>query len=175
MSEHEYLNRIAEQCLRDLTSMNIPYGNIRDFTVNRRSKMRWGQCRYMPDGFHININEALCDGKHEEGLKSTLIHEILHTCDGCMNHGNRWKHWAAIVHDNTGLNIQTGDTVQNKGFTEAEYLAKRRPPKYKLMCKKCGLAVSYRSKSKVVKNYTNYRCGSCGGELELITLAGGKS
>ena len=26
----------------------------------------------------------------EELLQTTLIHELLHTCYGCQNHGKRW-------------------------------------------------------------------------------------
>jgi predicted SprT family Zn-dependent metalloprotease len=168
MKDYEYLNTVAQQCLYDLSYLRIPYGNIKGFTINTMATRRWGQCRKRPDGYHININKCLCDGKHETGLKATLIHEILHTCEGCMNHGPRWKHWAQIVHEHTGLIIQRTDSAQNKGFSTETYSVKRMPIKYQLMCKRCGYSTYYCRRTKVVQRYKDYRCGKCGGELELI-------
>ena len=164
--KQEHLNDTAVECLQTLTQLKIPIGNVVEFKVNTRSKARWGQCRKRPDGYYININEALCDGKHDPGLKSTLLHELLHTCEGCMNHG-----YARAVSNRTGVIIRTTDSAANKGFSKADNPLIGRQIKYKLICKQCGHVNEYKIKTKAVKQYMFYRCGICQGDLTLVEIS----
>jgi len=115
-SKHEHLNEVAKECMEALEKIGIPYGNIVEFTVNTRAKRRWGQCVKKFDGYHINITTRLCDGEHDEGLKNTIIHELLHTCPESMDHGKEWRRWSRIVNDRIGICIQPTNTSTEKGL-----------------------------------------------------------
>lgn len=83
------LTEYAQKCMAELDTLEIQYGNVVEFKVNYRAKKRWGQCKRLSDGtFSININAIFLDERNEEqGLKNTIIHELLHTCTDCFNHG----------------------------------------------------------------------------------------
>ena len=66
MDQNEYLNRVAEDCMKVLDNLSVPYRNVTEFVINRRAK-RWGQCKRLPDGFRISVNQLLVDGQHEDG------------------------------------------------------------------------------------------------------------
>ena len=112
----EHLNIIARECMSTLAEIGIPCGEVVEFTVNTRAKKRWGQCIKRTDGYHININARLCDGEHDDGLKDTIIHELLHTCPECMTHGKQWRKWSRLVRDKTGINVQATNTATSKGL-----------------------------------------------------------
>jgi len=78
------LDEYAIQCMEELDAIGIEYGNIIEVKVNTRAKKRWGQCRAVPGGYSINISVVLLDERNDEqGLKETIIHELLHSCKGC--------------------------------------------------------------------------------------------
>lgn len=49
---------------------------------------RWGQCTCLGgNNYAISINVILLrDDTNIDGLKNTIIHELLHTCPNCMKH-----------------------------------------------------------------------------------------
>lgn len=169
-SKEFHLNEIACECIETLNEIGVPCGHIVEFTVNTRAKSRWGQCCLRPDGFHININAALCDGKHDEGLRQTIFHELIHTCPGCLNHKSEWKRWAYVVGKHTGLVIKVSNSEADKGFDPSEVVLRRRQNKYKVYCKKCGHAWLYERKTRCVQHPELFHC-SCGGRLSVEYLS----
>ena len=168
MYMQDYLNQVAAECMATLDEIGIEYGDVRDFTINRRACSRWGQCQRKPDGFHININAILCDGKHDDGLRETLYHELLHTCRGCFNHGKEWKGLANVVKAHTGYMIMRANTNNDKGVTKEEIL-KSYPAKYVFQCEKCGAIITRRRASRFTKHPEFYRCANCKGEIRRIS------
>lgn len=167
----DYLVAVATECMEHLDALGIQYGNVRDFTINTRAKSRWGQCAKRPDGFYININEALCDGNHEDGLRATLFHELLHTCDGCMNHKSKWKDYADRVSKATGLKITRTDSAADKGFDSTAMPGRKN--KYQIFCPNCGLVGTRQKRSRVVKLIDRCRCTICGStELYVVETEG---
>ena len=121
------LNAVAEICLEKLDAIGVPYGKITEFTINTRAKKRWGQCRKCPDGtYKININVALLDKKCIDGLVETLMHEIIHTCPGCMNHGPEWKKWADLVGKEYGYSITRTKSAEELGAYDYKTPARRK-------------------------------------------------
>ena len=167
MTEQERLEQVAEECMYQLSYLRIPVGNVRGFTVNRRAISRWGQCKQRPEGYYINISSILCDGKHDDGLRSTIFHELIHTCPGCMNHGEKWKHWAAIVTEHTGLIIQRADSCEDKGV-DRDLIRSKRNYKYEFKCNGCGAIVKRERASRFTKNYEHYVCAKCKGKFTRI-------
>ena len=79
-------------------------------------------------------------------LCSIIAHEILHTCPGSFNHGKIWK--------------EHGRQVEHfLGYESIKYI---------IVCKKCGQKYERKRICPLVKNPKKYRCGKCGGKLELL-------
>ena len=160
------LTEYALKCMEELDSIGIEYGNVIDINVNKRFKSTWGQCKKVPDGYVININPVLVDEKNsEDGLKNTIMHELLHSCDGCMNHGPKWKEVVETVNRKLGYGIKRISSSAEKGVLEETRNIKI---KYRIVCQKCGNELIRSKVTKVVKYPNMYRCGCCGGKLEVF-------
>lgn len=161
------LQKVAKECMKELDKIGIQYGKVKEFSVNTRAKKRWGQCKTVPGGFTINIAACLLDETTDiKGLKNTIIHELLHTCKGCLNHGAEWKRLAAKVNRAYGYGIKRTSSADEKGCTCRE-TGTVRHIKHKLVCKNCGhVFVRYRE-SKLTKMPDHFLCG-CGGTIEKI-------
>ena len=102
------LKKLANECMAELDAIGVQYGNVISWQINTRVKNRWGQCRYIGGGrYSINItNRLLDDNLPDEAAKETIIHELLHSVDGCMNHGPNWKRVADKVNRAYHYNIK---------------------------------------------------------------------
>lgn len=160
------LDEYAILCMEELDAIGIEYGNIVEFKVNTRAKKRWGQCRAIPGGYSINISVVLLDERNDEqGLKETIIHELLHSCKGCMNHGENWKRLAAKVNRAYGYNIKRCSSAEDKGVQEETRPVNVRIVNYIIKCNKCGHTYTRTRMSKLIQRPERYRCGHCGGVI----------
>lgn len=165
MTEYEKrLNFLLEECLKELETIDIrPYGKILSIRENSRTKSRLGCCRQIKGGlfpqYQLEISIMLKEWESQK-LKEVIIHEVLHTCKGCLNHGALWKELAAEVNKAYGYSIKRTAEPQNP---ENVY-------RYRIRCSSCG-NTSYRiKKSKIVQKPEIYRCARCGGALEVDQL-----
>lgn len=153
------------ECMEMLDAIGIEYGNIKEVTVNTRAKRRWGQCRAIPGGFSININADLLDERNSvEGLENTIIHELLHSCKGCMNHSEKWKALARKVKSAYGYEIKRCGSSNDKGVEYQREITY----KYIIQCENCKRLIKRQRKSVLVEYPCLYKCGTCGGNLHLI-------
>lgn len=93
------LERLAARCEAELEAIGIRCGTVRSWSVNTRAKKRWGRCRQISPGvFDIDISERLLGDEVEDtAAKETIIHELLHTVEGCLGHKGKWKLLAQMV------------------------------------------------------------------------------
>ena len=168
MKNIEYLKKELEVCKQMAVESNIKIGKIADIKINTRAKKRWGQCKRTPNGAYIISisNRLLADNVADDGAINTIIHELLHSVKGCMNHGENWKREAKKVNRAYGINIKRGASAEEKGVEEIEETPKA--IKYQFECKECGKVYSRVKASNFTKNWQNYRCGCCGGEFTKI-------
>lgn len=164
------INVVAIECMRELEIIGIPFGEVQEFTVNYRAERRWGQTKILPGGkFSININHRLLDeSTNIDGLKSTIIHELLHTCKGCFNHGETWKTYAAIVKKFYGYEVKRCSSADEKGIAEENRCSRKRNSfsyNHKYVCRKCGQEI-YRSRERGFVD--RYKCGRCNGSFIKI-------
>lgn len=162
----EKLERLFKECIREVESLGIrPSKRIDSVKVNKRAKRRLGCCKKvlinMLPGFQIEIASRLLGGE-ELLIKEVLIHEILHTCKSCFNHGKTWKEYAEKV--NNAYRYHVSRTADYSG-TEEIY-------RYRIVCKNCGNVIFRIRKSQVVNAPENYRCGKCKGPLEAEEYKG---
>lgn len=151
------LKNYAEKCKKMLEDLHIEYGNITRWDINSRAKHRWGQCEeYLPGKFCIEINRQLLNEENDEkGLIETILHELLHSCKGCMNHGHSWVSLAQQVNNKYNLNIKRTNSAADKGIvTEI-------PHKYAVKCPECG-KIWYRDRMcNLVEHPERFRCNAC--------------
>ncbi len=148
-----------EQALRDL-GLPLSRKICPCVQVNTRARRRLG-CSICRDGaYYIEVSASLLD--RPELLRQTLAHELLHTCPGCRNHGERWKAYAAQVNQALGFSIQRLAPAEGE-----EGPLRQDTVKYLLKCQECGKIFPRARMSKTVKQPWRYRC-PCGGKLKRI-------
>ena len=156
--------KLINESLREITHIGIKPGVIVSFTVNNRAKTRWGLCKQnLNKTFEIQIAERLLtdDRISEKACKETIIHEILHTCKGCMNHTGKWKYYAEVMNQVYGYNIKRVTTGTEKGVED--YKTKSTMAiKYIFTCENCGATIYRKRDSRFTKNYRKYGCARCG-------------
>ena len=86
----------TESCVKYLIELNIPISKSVCF-VECDGLTNAGWCRYAKKGedceFVIAINKNIVFIKD---LRETIVHELLHTIEGCLNHNKKWKEYAAL-------------------------------------------------------------------------------
>lgn len=128
--------------------------------VNARAKRRLGCCFFRQGVYTIEVSAGILHSPVL--LRETLLHELLHTCPGCRDHGPLWKHYAEVVNKALGTSIQR--TVKAEGELAP---LRREEVKYVLRCQSCGREINRMRMCKVVKTPWRYRC-LCGGKLKRV-------
>ena len=166
----EKLERVARK-YEDILfeELNIPIAHEIVYRVNTRAKKRLGQCKLTNSWlrcFEIEVSSLLLnDDIPEETLANTIIHELLHTVEGCMNHGKKWKYYAEEVHDKLGIDIKRLASSSEVGI---EPYRPTESIKYMFRCNGCGQEIKRRRRSQFVIHYHNYKCGLCNGNFEKV-------
>ena len=155
--------RLRNECLREVKALGIKAGNITAWKLNSRAKRRLGQCTKHSDGtYEIQIAKRLLTEKQvaEMDVKEVIIHEILHTCYGCMKHTGRWKIYAEKMNASYGYHISRTKNLEQLGLPDDT--VKRREIKYVYVCAGCGQRVERTRACKFTRNPQRYCCGRCG-------------
>lgn len=156
------LDALLRKLAEELKGMGIPVSAEIEpqVKVNTRAKRRLGCCIRRDGTYTIEVSSSILD--EEELLRQTLVHELLHTCYGCGNHGARWKAYAKRAGEAMGLSIER--TCPARGETLP---LRQEEAKYLLECQSCGARIVRMRLSKAVKAPWRYRC-KCGGRLKRI-------
>ena len=146
--------------IRQAETLRIPISPSIDPHVrnNRRAVTRFGCCIKEGDRYIIELSERMLAAE-ERACMQTLAHEILHTCRGCRNHGERWKSYAAKMNAGYGYTLSRTQTCQSLGVPDIK------PARYVLVCRECGQEFRRARASELVKHPERYRC-KCGGRLD---------
>lgn len=161
----EKLEAALETCRRQCDALRIPYGKVNAIYPSTKVNRRWGMCYYRPYGSDIEISKVLLDSKVEEiHLLDTVMHELLHTCPGCQNHGAQWKRYATMVNTAYGYHVKRGSSYAEMGLTDPE----EKTAKYRFKCQSCGAVITRQRASAFTRNPDGYRCGACRGKLVRV-------
>lgn len=174
----EELKMLCAQCMAYLDQLKIRYGTVSSLKINARAVRRFGRCRKLPDGtYEIEISSRLLDPSVDPSYaRDTMIHELLHTCRGCMNHGTRWKRYVNRVNDRFGFQISDSPYKETERSRQrsSEVPSPVRTPSYVFRCSGCGIQILRYRASEFTRNYHRYACGKCGGRFVLMEGADGK-
>lgn len=162
------LQKLLQECKEELDVLGIRYStDITSLEVNKRAKNRWGQCKKNGGIYSINISERLlADDIKDKSCKQTIMHELLHTCKGCMNHGKEWTRLGKLVTDCYGCyDITRCTSADSLGINLDVTIYK-----YSFKCKKCGKIIYKQRESKFTRNYQDYHHKGCGGKFEKAEI-----
>lgn len=189
----EKLENLYKECVDELRSIGIDIldkekiGSI-DVKIALRNAKRYGCCknekpntncytatrkgRYKTKKYevfrehHIEISKWVME-LDDKIIKNTIMHEVIHCLPYCNNHGKEFKKYAKYINENLGYDIsRVGNKAEDYKKSNLEYHDETKKYKYKILCKKCG-AIIYRQRLQVNK-IKSYRCGKCGGKLEIL-------
>lgn len=168
------LASLMDTCIGEMRAIGIePSRQIFAIRENRRAKKRLGCCKVVKErgrtGFVIEVS-SIMERCSDEVLKDVIFHELLHTCPGCLNHGQKWKSLADRINRACGSHIRVrADSSQIPGLPgeaeEPQY-------KYEIECAACGIRFYRMRRSRVVDHPEYYRCSRCGGRLRVRELSG---
>lgn len=156
------LENALKTCMKQCDALKIPYGKVLSIEPAKGTARRWGVCHYKPGiGSTIEINKLLLGGDVKEiYLLDTVMHELLHTCPECQNHGAVWKRYAAMVNKAYGYNVKRGTSAEEKEIPIVRPVAR-----YKYKCLGCGAIIERQRASNFIKHPESYRCGNCKGKF----------
>ena len=159
-------NRLLVQVKEQALNVGIPLpDNIHPGIIcNSRAKKRFGCCKKIDGEFYIELSSFMKDAP-TDSVRQTIAHELLHTCNGCQNHGRLFKYYAGVMNRAYGYDIKTTSTFEELGIEKNEDA----PPSlnYALKCMSCGKIIVRSRMSKIIKHPSQYRC-ICGGKLKRI-------
>lgn len=155
------LSALVIECKSVLTRLSIPFVDC-PVTLNNRAVRRAGTCKRKNGGFHIEISSLiLADTASENGVCEVILHEYLHTCSGCFNHGKKWKAYAdKIKRAFPQYNVERTIDFDTLGIEEPEVLSR-----YCVACEKCGYEVTRSKMSALIQHPEEYIHTGCGGHF----------
>lgn len=153
------LYKVYSDCVSICEKHKIPIADVIHIEVNSRAKKRWGLCtKNSNESFTIQISDRLLkDDVSEEATFNTMIHELIHTCPNCMNHGKEWKKWAEVINKNTNYNIKRTTSCAEKGVENPIATM----PRYIVKCTNCFSEWYYDRAGRVIKNIGRCKCPYC--------------
>lgn len=155
--DSEKLKTLFFEVMTDMDKVHIPYSKNFQIRPNFRAVRRRGACKKEKGHFVIELSYDCLNGPENE-IKDVIAHELIHTCEGCFNHGAQFKKYMQII-NTLGYNV----SVTYKG--DADELEKY--AKYKIVCRDCGTATYRMRTSNLVKYPSKYKCAKCGGKLDV--------
>ena len=165
------------QTLKDLKIADITNQYYLVEFNNRKNSRVHGMCTYIGtlDGiprYKITINKAYLQNSDPQSVHDTIVHEVLHSIPGCMNHGKKWSYCARQFM--TALpQFNISRCTNNEGFNNYLKKAMETQAKYTIICKKCG-ARFYKTRKSQWMDYLmrGDKCcayhKNCGGDFEVI-------
>lgn len=167
--QKKLLKETSKRCIEIMEELDIPIAQNVYFIINSRAKSRYGQCRRIhswDNEFEIQVSDMVLDKEVPiKSLETVILHELLHTVEGCMNHGAKWKMLANKINKAYGYEIERTSNREKLGIKEPR---KPRVVNYKLECNCCGQVITRTRKSDLIQNYLLYNCGRCNGSFKRV-------
>ena len=143
--------------------------NTYDCEINSRAVRRLGRCtRLAPNWYSISINSEYLKRAEPESIHNTIMHEVIHSVSGCMNHGAKWKKVADEVNANYQFTpiSRTHNLKEDKDYDN--YIKGRY--KYAIECTQCHSKWNFFRKTKTYNACKSGRAHcSCGSRSFICT------
>lgn len=158
---NERFNRLLKEVKMEMDKLGIPYAKyINTIEVNTRAKRRWGLCKRTSGVFSISLSSEL-NKTNSKAIKNVIAHELIHTVNGCFNHGANFKRIANIMNKTYGYNISRTTSATELGFSEEYHKEVVMNSKYVVTCQNCGTVSRYQRMCKTLQVLDRCTCGKC--------------
>ena len=160
------LEKITEECKRKLRAINIPFDEEMTVVAQHVSNKTWGICNKTKK--IIKVEPLLLDERIANfAIENVLMHELLHSCEGCMCHTGIWKVYARKVNSAYRYNIKTKNSYIQYMTKELqhEYIYRS---KYVFQCLGCGTFTTKDRMCDLVRHPEEWRCCWCKGGLKRL-------
>lgn len=162
------------------TLFNVGYKEVYDNKYNIQIKVigsgKLAICQFCGRDFYNNsklfniiFNSNYLAFSTTDKIKNTMMHEMIHSLDGCMSHTGRWKEIATRI---SYLMPQYQITRSSDHGNEYYKNVIEKQYKYEIECKKCHSKWKYQRMTKTIQACSkgNATC-SCGSkDFKVITL-----
>lgn len=157
----EELAKLLERVICQARAVGVPVSPAiePEVWVNYRAQNRFGCCKRAGGRYTIELSWRLLTAE-EQAVCQVLAHEVLHSCPGCANHGERWKDYAGRMNRAYGYAIARTDSF------EGLHVADERKARYVVRCTQCGRVLLRLRKSPLTEYPERYRC-VCGGRFAV--------
>lgn len=171
---NKHYTDLINQCILDLNALHIDISDSITFKTNTGFS-RFGFCKKTPRGetkFVIAINKWF---EEDLAIRETIMHELVHTVDGCYNHGKKFHDIAYLVSEEYNLNITVignyklnEKAYKNKGTKRKVFEVENFDPKTMVMmyCPECKR--QFAIKKNAIKFNTRWVCKKCNKRLLYI-------
>ena len=157
------LNAMLNKGKSLLDKGGIPYGKIFGIKVNNRLSRRWGRCirKTGSSGYWIELRKILADDTvtSEKGIMDVILHEMIHTCEGCWNHGTLFNEYGKRL-EKYGYDTQGSTTSAEK--LQLNMVAYTENMRYAVQCPVCKYTI-YRDRMcdmiRYPEFYAHTKCG----------------
>ena len=159
------LNITMNQVYKEIQDIGIPCKQIKGIKWTN-ARQQWGACWEKNGTYNITISNMLKqEGVPEKAVKSVIAHEIIHTCEGCWNHGEKFRKYCSIVKEKYGYNpIGTkpsgGHKPEDLGIDEEKVYGDQMF-KYIIQCADCGKKWKYNRRQQWFSRLEKCRCPYC--------------
>ena len=170
------LNTLMNECKKELIDLGYYEVMNKSYMIcfNSRFKAKLGQIKMIPGGYQIDINSHFAE-IYPEGVRNTIMHELIHSLQGCMNHGNKWQTIAKLVNNTLHYNVTTTSYYEKyQKYYNAH--SNKSTNNYTLTCAPCNHKWNYKKRTKLITKIQNNQayigmCPYCGGaEFHLTNL-----
>lgn len=134
----------------DICREEWPKLNSWTLVIDSRTTLRAGHCRYYKS--EVGISAWVLDAPDHE-VVDTLIHEIAHVLDRDVGAGDHGANWKAIA---------TRIGADPSPYYSERMAACAPPPKYQIICPKCGVIGERHRQSMRLTHRVCMTCGSDG-------------
>lgn len=77
-----------------------------EIVINNRYRKTLAMCSYKNGKYIISINKHIL-GSDTMVLEEIILHELIHTINGCFNHSPKFKKYCEILNKEYGYNLGT--------------------------------------------------------------------
>lgn len=161
------LYKLFDSALAMCDEAGIPYGTIFNIRINNRLSRAWDRC-LSQDGrktFWIEIQGKFAQDEFstDKAVIAVIIHEIIHTCEGCWNHGSLFMEYGQRITDRFGIKVSATDSPENLGVDSISWNVSK---KYEVKCN-CRSICKDRM-CGIIKYPHTYTCRLCHGTFERV-------
>ena len=149
------LNNWLDEAKQQL--INLGYSELSNnsyhIELNNRFTNRLGDCsRIKQFNYRIRLNQKRLQYDTKKDVQNTIMHELIHSINGCMNHRTKFQNVARHVNSSySQYHIATHSQCSNYTNIYRKELKQKRDEKYVVNCFNCNQEWRYSRETKLIK------------------------